>query len=472
MTRPVALFLACCLPMLALATSGPTTSAAPVHAAPADARAVLDAWLAAFNSGERTRMEAFRDRHQPKMDVDRLFAFRTETGGLTLIRYEPGEQNQARALVQEVDGETVARIEMERTPDGPVQLRIHRIDRPDDLRIPRLRQAQAIEALVAKADTDAARDAFAGVLLVAQDDEVLLHRAWGMADRGAGTPVALDTRFRIGSMNKMFTAVATLQLVQAGKLSLDETVGEALPGYPDAGVAQATIRQLLTHSGGTGDIFGPAFDEHRLSLKTHDDYVRLYGTREPTHPPGQEQRYSNYGFVLLGAIIERVSGERYYDYVARHVFAPAGMHDTGSEPEATAVPGLARAYLREDGAWADASETLPYRGTAAGGGYSTANDLLKFARALQAGTLLSPDLVGEATGRQLSRYGYGFVSADEEGIAFHGHGGGAAGMNADLRVYPALGRVVIGVSNLDPPAVERMLSYYVSRMPLATTATD
>ena len=227
-----------------------------------------------------------------------------------------------------------------------------------------------------------------------------------------------------------------------------------------------TIRQLLTHAGGTGDIFGPAFDQHRRSLKTHDDYVRLYGARGPTHPPGQAHEYSNYGYVLLGAIIERASGLAYEDYVARHVFAPAGMHDTGALPEDVDVPGRARAYTRKDGAWVDAADTLPYRGTAAGGGYSTAADLLRFARALRAGILLSPASLAEATRRQTPWYGYGFMVGQRHGVAGFGHGGGAEGMNASLGIFPAQDTVVIGLSNLDPPAVERLVDYYTARMPL------
>src|SRR5690606_24268868 len=136
--------------------------------------------------------------------------------------------------------------------------------------------------------------------------------------------------------------------------------------------------------------------------KTHDDYVRLYGARGPDHPPGKGYRYSNYGFVLLGDIIEHVSGQSYYDYVNQHVFAPAGMRNSGSLPEDVDVPGRARAYTRDDEAasWSDAADTLPYRGTAAGGGYSTGGDLLKFARALQSGKLLSPMLLAEATHKQ------------------------------------------------------------------------
>ena len=202
-------------------------------------------------------------------------------------------------------------------------------------------------------------------------------------------------------------------------------MGQYLPGYPNAEIAKVTIRQLLTHSGGTGDIFGPEFDKQRLA----EDARRLRAPvrrARPDHPPGKGYQYSNYGFVLLGDIIEHASGQSYYDYVDEHVFAPAGMHDSGSLPEDVAVPGRAHAYTRKDeGAWTDAADTLPYRGTSAGGGYSTAGDLLKFARALQAGKLLSRALLAEATRKQTPWYGYGFMVGEQEGMPAFGHGGGA-----------------------------------------------
>lgn len=473
MTRRLALLLCCCLPLSAAAQAEPPpdADAAPKTVAPetGPARQALDAWLAAFNANDRTRLEAFRDRYQPTMNVDRMLDFHGRTGGFRLVRYEPSEPGSAQALMQERDSDTIARVRATVKADAPLQLKIEAIERPEDLRIPRLDQAAAIEALAARADAAADQDAFAGVLLVARGDELLLQRAWGLADREAGTPVTLDTKFRLGSMNKMFTAVSTLQLVQAGKLSLDGTVGKYLLGYPNAEVAKVTIRQLLTHSGGTGDIFGPEYDQRRLSLKTHADYMSLYGARGPDHPPGEEFRYSNYGFVLLGNIIERVSGQSYYDYVDQHVFAPAGMHDSDSQPEESAVPGRARAYTREDAGapWTDAADTLPYRGTAAGGGSSTAGDLLKFARALQSGKLLSPALLAEATREQGPGYGYGFGAREEQGVPVYGHGGGAQGMNGELRIFPTLGEVVIGLGNVDPPVVSRLVEYYQARMPIA-----
>ena len=466
MARCLALLLAALLPLSAQAQSTPPAEGKRIAAVGDPARLALEAWLEAFNTHDRARLEAFRDRYQPTFDVDGMLGFHAQTGGFRLLRHEPSAPGSAQALLQEAASDTVAQVTVTLAEGKPLALDIEAVERPADLRIPRLAQAGAIAALAAQADAAVAEDAFSGVLLVARGDEVLLQRAWGLADRAAGTPVTLDTRFRLGSMNKMFTAVAVLQLVGAGRLSLEGSVGQSLPGYPNADIAKVTIRQLLTHAGGTGDIFGPAFDQHRLSLKTHDDYVRLYGARGPTHPPGQVHEYSNYGYVLLGAIIERASGLAYEDYVARHVFAPAGMHDTGALPEDVDVPGRARAYTRKDGAWVDAADTLPYRGTAAGGGYSTAADLLKFARALRAGILLSPASLAEATRRQTPWYGYGFMVGQRHGVAGFGHGGGAEGMNASLGIFPAQDTVVIGLANLDPPSVERLVDYYTARMPL------
>src|SRR5690606_9404502 len=171
------------------------------------------------------------------------------------------------------------------------------------------------------------------------------------------------------------------------------------------------------------------------------------------------------GFVLLGALIERVSGRSYYDYIDEHVFAPAGMRDSGSLPESEEVPRRAVAYTRDGdgGPWRDAAQTLPWRATAAGGGYSTGPDLLRFARALQAGTLLPPARLAEATREHIPRYGLGFAVAMEDGVPVFGHGGGAAGMNAELRVFPTLGVVIVGLGNVEPEAVSRLVGFYPAR---------
>jgi D-alanyl-D-alanine carboxypeptidase len=136
---------------------------------------------------------------------------------------------------------------------------------------------------------------------------------------------------------------------------------------------------LLTHTGGTGDIFGPQFSARRSSLRTHQDYLDLYGARDLLFEPGSRWLYSNYGFVLLGAIIEKVTGQSCCGCVRDRVYAPAGMASSGSDPEDRPVPNRAIGYMMPGGAsgWRANGATLPYRGTAAGGGYTTIGDLLR-----------------------------------------------------------------------------------------------
>jgi len=304
---------------------------------------------------------------------------------------------------------------------------------------------------------------FSGAVLIAKNGRPLFSRAYGLADRERRIPNTLDTRFRIGSMNKMFTAVAILQLVEAGKIELSAALGQYLNDYPNKDVAsKVTIRQLLTHTGGTGDIFGPDFDAHRNQLRTHSDYIELYGKRGLEFEPGSRWAYSNYGMVLLGAVIERVTGQSYYDYVQEHVYEPAGMTRTGSLPEDQAVLDRSIGYTRPPGTtrWVRNTNTLPYRGTSAGGGYSTVTDLARFADALMSHKLLRPDsteqlITGkvEALGREM--YAYGFEDRrDVDGHGSVGHGGGAPGMNGDLRIYPKCGYVVAALANIDPPAAQ------------------
>jgi D-alanyl-D-alanine carboxypeptidase len=316
-------------------------------------------------------------------------------------------------------------------------------------------------------------DLFSGTVLVAKDGRVLFSMASGLADREKRIPNTVDTRFRIGSMNKMFTATAILQLVEAGELELTAPLGKYLRDYPNREIAgKVTIHQLLTHTGGTGDIFGPEFAAHRKELRTLDDYVELYGKRGPEFEPGTHWAYSNYGMVLLGVVIEKVTGQSYYDYVQEHVYGPAGMTETGSLPEDAEVQGRSIGYWLPPGATEPVpnTDTLPYRGTSAGGGYSTVRDLARFADALSRDELLSADstellLSGKVETPRGVRYAYGFEDGrDPAGNGWVGHGGGAPGMNGDLRIDPKSGYVVAVLANLDPPAAQRLSDYLTSHL--------
>jgi CubicO group peptidase (beta-lactamase class C family) len=335
-------------------------------------------------------------------------------------------------------------------------------------------EATFVAALRERLDAATATDQFSGAVLVARDGRTLFEGAYGRADRERGVPNTTATQFRVGSMNKMITAVAALQLVQAGMLGLDAPLGTYLPDYPNAEVASGvTPHHLLTHTGGTGDIFGPEFIAHRSELRTIGDYVGLYGTRGLRFEPGTQWEYSNYGFMLLGGVIERISGASYYDHVAAHVLAPAGMIATGSEPEDSLVPARSVGYTRQlvPGALVSNADTLPYRGMPAGGGYSTVGDLARFAMALREHRLLDPAhtellLRGKvATGFQGVQYAYGFFDRVVAERRFVGHSGGALGMSGDLAFEPGSGYVVVVLSNFDPPAATEMTGYILPRLP-------
>jgi D-alanyl-D-alanine carboxypeptidase len=433
---------------------------------------VLAAWLEAYNSADRAKIRAFRDTYALDPGVEDVISWRHDSGEVAVIRIERDEPMSISALLQPSTSDTLERIEFVLDEASPPKIgSITYLDtpRPKELAIPRVEEPAALAAWLARGDAMSAQDRFAGAALVARDGEILAQSAWGMANRETGQPNTAESRFRLGSMNKMFTAVAVLQLVEQGTLELDAPLGRYLTDYANREVAdKVTLRHLLGHTGGTGDIFGPEFERHRDALVEHDDYLSLFSKRAPEFEPGSQMRYSNYGFVLLGAVIEKVTGMSYHDYVQRHVFEPAGMTRTGSLPESESVEGRTVGYMRVAGRWVPNVDTLPARGMAAGGGYSTLTDLLRFARALQSEKLLPAAVLARATTSPSTDgwYGLGFMTSGAGAAKWYGHDGGAQGMSTVLHIYPEAGYVVIALANLDPPAANHLAGFFENRMPL------
>jgi len=379
-------------------------------------------------------------------------------------------------IVKERDSDTFARFEIEveaAEPHRITKLDVNMIPAPAEFAIPRTGEEQALAALRTEIDRRVAADNFSGTVMVTKNGKNIFSGAYGLADRQKKIENDLDTQFRIGSMNKMFTAVSALQLVQAGKLKLTGTVGEYLPDYPNKDLAaKVTIHHLMTHTGGTGDFFGPEFDKHRLELRTLQDYVKLYGQRGLEFEPGSKWDYSNYGFLLLGVIVQKVSGQDYYDYVRQHVYGPAGMTFTDSLPEDQTVAKRSVGYTKPGPgeSWRPNTDTLPYRGTSAGGGYSTVGDLQRFADAIKNHKLLDAQntellTTGKAETGGGAKYAYGFMDQVSGGVRSYGHGGGAPGMNGDLTIYPQSGYVVAVLANMDPPAAQRIATFIGNRLP-------
>ncbi|MFL6956444.1 serine hydrolase domain-containing protein [Nocardiopsis yanglingensis] len=470
------LFLCNALAGLALvATSAfPAVGAASSEREHPRAQDAIDDWLAAFNAGSLEGLQAFADRYakQEGSTPRDYLEFRESTGPLSVLETLERAPSQAKLLVMGQLSERAMRVTAVMDPANPShvkQFQIEGTETPDKYKPTRVALPALMADATAKLEALRAQDALSGALQVAQNGKVLLDWRGGEADRTAGIPVGVNTQFRLASSNKMFTSVAILQLVQDGRLGLDDTIGKHLPDYPNKAVAgTVTVRQLLTHTSGLGDFFGDDFEQYSASLKTLDDYVQRFAKDAPQFTPGSQDGYSNYGFIVLGRIIEAVSGQSYYAYVEEHILGPAGMTGTGFEPETVNVPQRAVAYTKKDGQWVRETKSLPWRGMSAGGGYSTVADMVKFAEALRSGRLVSPALLQQATTAQNHKgwYGFGFVVQGEGREHQYGHEGGAPGSNSAIVVMPAQGYVIVGLANVDPDAIGNVVNYIARRVPL------
>lgn len=341
---------------------------------------------------------------------------------------------------------------------------------PGVVRQAKLALPALVEAVEARAADRAAKDQFAGAILLAQNGRVLFEKAYGLADRAHAKPNTLDTQFRFGSMGKMFTAVAIMQLVEQGKIDLDAPIGRYLTDYPNKDVAEkVTVAHLLSHTGGTGDIFGPDFDRQKGSLRSTKDYVGLYGGRAPEFAPGTRQAYSNFGFILMGRIVEQVSGLSYDEYIQRNIFTPAGMASTGNRPESEILPHRAISYTGSGAGLKSAEDWLPLNGTAAGGGYSTVGDFNRFVGALTSHRLLRKETLqklieGGVTMADGKFAGFDFGGTVAEAGRFIGHGGAAPGMNGSLQHFLTSGVTVVVLANRDFPAAESIAVFAAHRL--------
>lgn len=302
---------------------------------------------------------------------------------------------------------------------------------------PQISQPDLVNRLGKAVDSLARIGQFSGVVLLARDGKLLWRVARGMADRGTAKPIDVETAFNLGSINKLFTGIAVRQLAATGKLHLDSTIAAYWPAYPNREVArQVTISQLLTHRSGIGgDIFDAPAGGTRLALRHNRDFLPLFVQEAQVFPPGTRQEYSNAGFVVLGMLVERISGIDYYQYVRDSIYRPAGMTRTNHYYRDSLPANTAIGYTRGeggDGPLRPNTDDLPGRGSAAGGGYSTAADLLRLLQALRANRV---------------------PAGPPPGI---GVAGGTGGVNAVVEGDLRGGYDLIVLTNLDPPAAQRV----------------
>jgi CubicO group peptidase (beta-lactamase class C family) len=311
-------------------------------------------------------------------------------------------------------------------------------------------QGNQIKAIEAMLEDLVAKDQFSGVLLIADHGEPIFQKAVGQASKEYDVPNRLDTRFNLGSINKLFTQILIGQLAAEGKVALDDHLDKYLPDYPNRDAAsKVTIRQLLNMKSGIGDFFGPEFQATpKDRIRDLKDYLPLFAAKPLLFPPGTKSQYSNGGYVVLGLVIEKVTSHGYYDWVKEKICEPLGMKDTGFLEADYPASNIASGYTRNgmDGNkqdhWRNNVYSRPARGSSAGGGYSTAGDLLKLAGALHSGKLIVPNFGAAVAGAPLPQ-------RDPDGL---GIAGGAPGINATMDTGVAGRYVVIVMSNYDPPS--------------------
>jgi CubicO group peptidase (beta-lactamase class C family) len=335
-----------------------------------------------------------------------------------------------------------------------------------------LRPGGELDQLIARL---AAEDKFSGTVLLAHRGRPVLVRSYGLANKDRTVPNGPGTVFNLASITKSFTAVAVAQLVQQGRIHFHGTVGSYLDGFPAEIADGVTVHHLLTHTSGVGRPAISTGKPEGLEWQSFDEVMdgTLAIVKRQSPPlrftPGERFEYSNDAFFVIGAIVARVSGQSYFDYVRRHVFRRAGMTraDFLSRPQVLAAGNVAHPYATQrDGTRSDftTSEFFPFSTGPAGGAYSTAADLLRFAEALSAGTLLRPSFAGLTTSGKIALspsanppeppsqalfYGYGHLDAIVNEQRLFGHSGGGAGVATRLDVFPDLRWVAVILSNYD-----------------------
>jgi CubicO group peptidase (beta-lactamase class C family) len=414
------------------------------------------AWIEAHNAADVAAMSALRAKHFKLSEVTdweesflsmverfgqlEVYAIMFAGEGRMMVGVYPEKMDERVRLVFEFDG------------DAPDQVRQIGLDAGDGMgendRLPPLELEGSWVDRQGVLDgylNELAREGlFSGAVLIAQQGEVHFEGAYGLASREFHVANSLATRFDVGSCTKDFTRTAIMLLKAQGKLSLDDTVGKHLPSYPNERVRdEVTIEHLLEHRSGLGDYFTEEWGETPMgNLRNVEDYIPIWGPKPLLAEPGAREAYSNFGYTVLGAIIEAVSGERYPDFVVEHIFKPAGMVDSGFFETDEVVPNVAVGYTHQSptGRLEQAVKNIyvePAKGGPWGKSFSTVRDLYRYYAAMMDGEILAGEdnwLAG---------------AWENAGLAL---GGAGPGLNALVSLEE--GWMVVVVANMDPPIAQ------------------
>jgi CubicO group peptidase (beta-lactamase class C family) len=465
-----------------LLTSAAATAAAPsLASAEAAPDALGKALVRAINSGDvepwvKAWVSAEAQKHRPVAFWTEAFAkMRAVSGGVkherdllingvcnVLVR--PAARDALRPIMVFIDQNAPGKVWDYLPFAVPLPYERALVSGPTD----RVALREAVEHRVL---TAVRQDDFSGALLIGDPAGGTLYAGpFGKADRSTGEAITLEHRFHLGSADKSFTAVMIGQLIDEGRLKLETRVVDVLPSYPNREAAEAiTIRHLLTHSAGLGELWDRSGYKDAAPYSRVSDLLASFAGEPLKYRPGERAEYSNEGFVLLGAIIEAVTGKSWWDELQARVYTPAGMRRSGHFLHRASTPQRARGYRFAEADLVGLGERqlnsdglgMGYRGNSCGGGYSTVADMTAYLRALRSGKLMSAarteTFTSEAQGG-LGYYGMGFQHAKVNGRTIRGHSGGGArsGINVEAAVVWETGWTYAVLGNYDTPFAQNV----------------
>ena len=299
---------------------------------------------------------------------------------------------------------------------------------------------------------------FMGSVLVARNGEVLFSKAYGFANLEWNIPNTPDTKFRLGSITKQFTAASILLLEERGKLKVEDPVKKYLPDAP-AAWDKITIFHLLTHTSGIPNFTSfPEYHSMEPFATPVEKIVEHFRDKPLDFQPGEKWSYSNSGYLLLGHLIERITGGTYEKFVQDNIFTPLGMKDSGYDSNSAVIPRRASGYTHDSGGFHNAGfihMSIPH---AAGALYSTTQDLLRWEQGLFGGKLLSAASLQKMTTPFKMDYAFGLAVQTANGRKTIAHGGGIEGFNTYIAYEPADKLEIVVLANLNGQAPEQIAS--------------
>ena len=349
--------------------------------------AIAKSFIQAFNNGSRINVIDYLSDNMSNDRIERfgidahvgVFLNRQNTyGKLTLVKPLINEGNNERVMVVSKNNKLTYILNINREKNKPHKINYFNFQDPKSIenQVHTISSNELKQELSAFLNNLSNKGAFSGSVLVAKGKDVLLKESVGFANKKWKIKNNIDTRFSLGSMNKMFTAISVLQLIEKNKLKFEDKLTQFVDKswLPEGKVELITVRHLLTHTSGLGNFFNDDFNKSDKEIyRDLSAYKPLVSQTPLLFSPGTRNRYSNSGMLMLGLIIQKVSGKTYYDYVQKNIYDKAGMPMSGSFELDSVTPNMASGYLKRmhSDNWVNSIYTRAIKGSPAGGGFSS-----------------------------------------------------------------------------------------------------